>query len=149
MMELTQKQREFAEANYGVLEDFLKMRGLPQDEFYDVVVFRFLRAVQQYDECEELRQQGFQSLAGNQMQSALSQYFSHQARRRRQYRMLSLDYPLAEDPNMTFGDTIADTSVDVCMEVCEKLSRMPKRLRLSHTSSLLRPSVQMVLKEVL
>ena len=87
MMELTQKQREFAEANYGVLEDFLKMRGLPQDEFYDVVVFRFLRAVQQYDECEELRQQGFQSLAGNQMQSALSQYFSHQARQRRQYRM--------------------------------------------------------------
>lgn len=57
-MKLTERQKRFAEENHKVLEDFLRYRGLPQEEFYDVVVFRFLRAVKQYDErvnvCEEV-----------------------------------------------------------------------------------------------
>lgn len=47
---LTEKQRQFAADNHYVLENFLRYRGMPMDEFYDVVIFRFLKAVQQYDE---------------------------------------------------------------------------------------------------
>lgn len=43
---LTEKQRQFAADNHYVLENFLRYRGLPMDEFYDVVIFRFLKAVQ-------------------------------------------------------------------------------------------------------
>ena len=146
-LRLTQKQQEFAAEHHKALEDFLKFRGLPMDEFYDVVVFSFLRAVQQYDECEELRQQNFNTVAKDHMRSALERYFRSQ-RRQRNYQMLSLDHPLAGHPNITLGDTIADTSVDICEEVCEKLSRTPKRFRLSHTSSFLRPLYHAALKEV-
>lgn len=56
---LTEKQRQFAADNHYVLENFLRYRGLPMDEFYDVVIFRFLKAVQQYDEREICRSINF------------------------------------------------------------------------------------------
>lgn len=56
---LTEKQRQFAADNHYVLENFLRYRGLPMDEFYDVVIFRFLKAVQQYDEREDLQKYKF------------------------------------------------------------------------------------------
>lgn len=75
---LTEKQRKFAAEHHYVLEDFLRYRGLPMDKFYDVVVFRFLRAVQQYDECEDLQQYKFSTIANNAMRSALGNHFKQQ-----------------------------------------------------------------------
>ncbi len=41
---LTGAQKEFAAENHGLVFDFLKSKGL-DDDFYDVVIFRFLRAL--------------------------------------------------------------------------------------------------------
>ena len=133
---LTERQREFAEANYKVLEDFLKYRNLPMDEFYDVVVFRFLWAVKQYDEREDLKQYSFKTIAKHHMRSALENYFEQKQRKNKNYRVLSLDYPLASNPTLTLGDSIADERVDVCEEVCEKLSFGQEWPELSHTYSI-------------
>ena len=57
---LTEGQKRFAEEHHEVLESFLKYRSLPFDEYYDIVVFRFLRAVQQYDEREDLKKYSFE-----------------------------------------------------------------------------------------
>ncbi len=131
---LTEKQRQFAEDNHKVLEDFLQYRKLPMEEFYDVIVFWFLRAVQQYDEREDLRQYSFKTIAVNHMRSALGHYFENQKRQRENGVVLSLDYPLAQNSNMMFGDIIADERVNVCEEVCEKLSRTPMKYELLHIS---------------
>ncbi len=144
---LTDRQREFASANYKVMEDFLKYRGLPMDEFYDVVVFRVLRAVKQYDEREDPKRNSFSEIANNQMRAALSDYFARKERER-QFRILSLDYPLATDHNLTLGDTIADESVDVCEEVCEKLSFGQEWPGLLHTYSEVCPTGQTVYEGV-
>lgn len=133
-MKLTERQKQFAEENHRVLEDFLRYRGLPQEEFYDVVVFRFLRAVQQYDEREDLQRYSFQTIARNHMRSALSNYFRSQKHQKENMRLISLDYPMAGNPNLTLGDCIADERVNVCEEVCEKLSRELKRRRIYHIS---------------
>ena len=45
---MTQEEREFAEQNHDLVIDFLRFKRLPMEDFYDVVVFGYLSAVQQY-----------------------------------------------------------------------------------------------------
>ncbi len=69
---LTEKQEQFLAEHHYLVEDFLKYRGLPMDEFYDVVIFRFMRAVKQYDERDDLKQYKFSTIANNAMRWALA-----------------------------------------------------------------------------
>lgn len=45
---MTQRGRDFAEQHHDLVIDFLRCRHLSMDDFYDVVVFGYLSAVQQY-----------------------------------------------------------------------------------------------------
>ena len=45
---LTEEQSAFAEKHHHVVMDFLRRKRLPESEFYDVVIFRYLRAVHLY-----------------------------------------------------------------------------------------------------
>lgn len=45
---MTQEEREFAEQHHNLVIDFLRYRRLPTDDFYDIVIFGYLSAVQQY-----------------------------------------------------------------------------------------------------
>lgn len=132
---LTERQRRFAEEHHKVLEDFLRYRRLPRDEFYDVVVFRFLSAVKQYDEREELRRYSFKTIAKHHMRSALSNYFRSLKRQNKNLQFLSLDCPMQNQKGLFLGDCIADEKVNVCEQVCEKLSPEPKQYRLLHISN--------------
>lgn len=145
---LNERQRKFAEEHHSVIEEFLNARKLPMDEFYDVVVFRFLNAVKQYDEREDLKQYAFATIANNHMRSALGNHFKKERQRMNGYRVLSLDYSFPNS-TLTLADILADESVDVCEEVCEKLSRTPSGYELSHTYSISPALSQVALKEVL
>ena len=45
---MTQEEREFAEQNHDLVIDYLRRKRLPMDDYYDVVIFGYLSAVQQY-----------------------------------------------------------------------------------------------------
>ena len=45
---MTQEEREFAEQHHDMVIDYLRCKRLPMDDFYDVVIFGYLSAVQQY-----------------------------------------------------------------------------------------------------
>lgn len=45
---MTQEERDFAEQHHDLVVDFLRCKRLPMDEYYDVVIFGYLSAVQQY-----------------------------------------------------------------------------------------------------
>ena len=45
---MTNEEREFAEQEHQIVTDFLRCKRLPMDDFYDVVIFGYLSAVQQY-----------------------------------------------------------------------------------------------------
>lgn len=45
---MTQEERDFAGQRHDLVIDFLRYRCLPIDDFYDVVIFGYLSAVQQY-----------------------------------------------------------------------------------------------------
>lgn len=131
---LTERQEQFLAKNHYLVEDFLKYRGLPMVDFYDVVIFRFMRAVKQYDERDDLKQYKFSTIANNAMRWALASYFGKEKAEKADVQILSLDYQF-EDSSLTLGDIIADDRADVCETVCKKLSRpVVKRRRLLHTT---------------
>lgn len=45
---MTQEEREFAEQNHDLVIDYLHRKRLPMDDYYDIVIFGYLSAVQQY-----------------------------------------------------------------------------------------------------
>ena len=45
---MTPEEREFAEQYHDLVIDFLRYKCLPMDDFYDIVIFGYLSAVQQY-----------------------------------------------------------------------------------------------------
>ena len=45
---MTQEEREFAEQKHDLVIDFLRYRHLLMDNYYDIVIFGYLSAVQQY-----------------------------------------------------------------------------------------------------
>lgn len=60
---LTEEQSAFAEKHHHVVMNFLRRRRLPESEFYDVVIFRYLRAVQLYCTNPKLRKYKFEVIA--------------------------------------------------------------------------------------
>lgn len=131
---LNERQKRFAEENHKVLTDFLKYRNLPMEEFYDIVVFGFLNAVRIYDERKDLKQFKFKTIANRQMYWRLCDYYKEQRKREDVSQTLSLDYPMAGNPNLTLGDCIADERVNICEDTCEKLCRTSERHRIYHIS---------------
>ena len=45
---ITQVEREFAEQHHDLVVEFLHRKHLPMDDFYDIVIFGYLSAVQQF-----------------------------------------------------------------------------------------------------
>jgi len=45
---MTEEEREFAEREHPLVIEFLRRKHLPMDDFYDIVIFGYLSAVQQY-----------------------------------------------------------------------------------------------------
>lgn len=102
---LTPEQREFAEQNHGLLYSFLNKKHLSQDEYYDIVVFGYLRAVKEYLEKPNLNKYTFAIVAWVKMQSALSDFYKSQSRGMRQGHVISMD--AVGDKNLTLSDVLA------------------------------------------
>lgn len=61
--ELTALQQQFSEEHIGIVYKYLHTKHLPIDEFYDIVIFGYLSAVQEYDERPELNCFRFTTIA--------------------------------------------------------------------------------------
>lgn len=60
MKALTDEQRKFAEENHDLMYAFLKENGLESSQYYDIVVFGYLCAVQEYCEKPKLQKYKFE-----------------------------------------------------------------------------------------
>ena len=60
---LTKEQHRFAEENHDLVYSFLNAKNLPESSFYDVVIFGYLRAAQEYCEVPSLHRYKFSTLA--------------------------------------------------------------------------------------
>ena len=71
---------------------FLNANRLPEDDFYDVVVFGFLQAVKNYSDKPELAlKYAFSTIAWNSMKTSLSDYYQKQSRLKRKAAVIDFE----------------------------------------------------------
>lgn len=75
---LTAEQRKFAERNHGLIFAFLNENRLPEEDYYDVVVFGYLDAVYDYHTDPELLKYEFSTICWQKMRGALSNHYKAQ-----------------------------------------------------------------------
>ena len=99
---MTNEEREFAEQRHGLVIDFLRCKRLPMDEFYDVVIFGYLSAVQQYFRNPPAGVE-FKAMAFRAMKDAVLRDGEYHARAKRCGYTVSLDtegrHSTIPDPN--------------------------------------------------
>ncbi len=75
---LTEEQKIFAEQHHVLVERFLWKNHLERAEFYDVVIFGYLEAVQEYLEKPELSKYPFSSIAWRKMRFCMINEYIYQ-----------------------------------------------------------------------
>ena len=88
---LSSAQREFATLHHGLIYKLLNTKGLPVDDYYDVVVFGYLRAVKKYTEQSELQRFSFSTIAYRDMKQELYNHYRSLNRFKRKAVVYSLE----------------------------------------------------------
>ena len=99
---LTKEQQAFATNHHGLVYKFLNENHLPEDEFYDVVVFAYLKAVKDYFNSPSAQKFSFSTIATRQMKFRLYDYFRTQERRKRNMEVLSIRHLPVSSPDGFF-----------------------------------------------
>ena len=94
---LTHEQRVFAAENHGLVHKFLRENRLPVDDFYDVVIFGYLRAVHRFFVEPELKKYSFATIAWNCMRVDLINFNKACNRQKRTAETVSIHVGLCED----------------------------------------------------
>jgi len=130
---LTVEQQKFAADNHGLVYSFLNSRQLNEDEFYDIVVFGYLRAVRNFFAIPRLHNYKFSTIAYNAMNSDLYSYYEKQSCQKRKAYTISLEAVVYGDGEalslqevLPAPDSLmADLETDLLM--LELASRVSKR----------------------
>lgn len=76
MQPLTEQEKQFAEKNHGLVYSFLHRYKYSIDDFYDIIIFGFLKAVQVYHRKENVKwKYDFAFIAWQYMRSEVGNYF--------------------------------------------------------------------------
>ncbi len=97
MTPLTKLEQMFAEENLRLVFKFMSQNHLPGDEWFDVVVFGYLKAIRAFHAVKKLQQFSFSTVAFQEMRSAVAHEKSYWRAKRRPDNIQSLDATLTED----------------------------------------------------
>ena len=99
---LTLEEQLFAAQNHNLVYAFLQEKNLPEDVFYDVVIFGFMRAVQEYVSGKRFRVYSFSTIAWKRMENSVSNYCRYLASPIRSATIVSLYSPIGADAELTW-----------------------------------------------
>lgn len=100
---LTDAERLFATQYHHLIYEYLNIRKLSVDEYYDVVVFRYLRSVHRYFNEESLQDYNFRTIAFSAMRSAIG---GEMKKAERRIQTISLDEEIPGTDGMTLLETV-------------------------------------------
>ena len=103
---LTKKQRQFAEQHHDLIYAFLKDKDLDVEEFYDIAVFGYLRAVRRYLSEKILQKYSFATIAWRAMNADLITHFRYSNRPSRNAPVVSLNDLIYGDRGYTLEDIL-------------------------------------------
>lgn len=133
---LTEKEQRFAEENHNLIYKYLHDHGYSIEEYYNIAVFGFLKAVQVYHRKEKLkRNYNFSYIASQYMRAELSSHFKMlNAKKRKPMEIiisLDADYAGAENLyNCTGGKSAEDEvmEVETIAEILKTLSEIQRKI---------------------
>lgn len=106
---LTAEEYEFAARYHESIEKFLKYRRLNPDDWYDIAVFGYLKAVKLWFNRAELHIYDFEAIAYNSMRSIVGNEYRKQSTARKYETFFGLNDAIGDtDGNLTYLDMIAD-----------------------------------------
>lgn len=103
---LNPEQRLFAAEHHDLVYKFLRKKRLPIDEFYDVVIFAYLRSVRRFLTEPKLKQYSFGTIAWSSMNRATYNYYRSQKALKHNADVISL-YIKADEDKLSLEETIA------------------------------------------
>lgn len=110
--EMTPLQRQFADEHQDTVFRFLSHKNLSVEDYYDIVIFGYLQAVQEYDENPALARFQFNTIAWTKMSDCLGKHFSYENKPKRKAPMVSIHTytrdGLTLDEILPDGDGTAD-----------------------------------------
>lgn len=116
---LTPEQSSFAAENHSLIYKFLREKHLPADDFYDVIVFGYLRSVQRYFTQPELMQYSFGTIAWKGMEGELLNHNRIQRSKKHSATIISLhSNPY---PNTLYAQDILMSSDELMLELETRL----------------------------
>ena len=124
----TKEEQQFAEENHDLVYAFLNEKKLSEDEYDDVIVFGYLRAVQEYCKNPAKYRNVFSTFAWKCMQNTLADHYKYLSSPKRCATVISLDEPLDGEEGLCIADTISYD--DIMSELREDLlmHELAKRL---------------------
>lgn len=111
---LTAEERRFAEENHHIVDEFLRGRRLPKNEWYDVVIFRYLLSVKKWFQRPELHQWKFKAIAYRDMRSAVG---NERKKRNNQIQTVSLDSIVPGTEDLRLIDVITENNLKFVLYV--------------------------------
>lgn len=108
MKTMTDEQRKLAEENHDLVYEFLKANQLSINQYYDIVIFGYLCAVQDYCENLSLQKYKFTTIAWKKMQRELSSYHSYIGSQKRSYITVSFQDRISDDSSLCWEDILYD-----------------------------------------
>ena len=119
---LTPEEQEFAAIRIDLVDTFLRRERLDPNEYYDIVIFGYLEAVQkQHREPIEEERQNFNALAKICMRHAVGEDWKYRLKEKRKGDLLSLSLEhlatSTDNEDFSFYDIIPDSKTDIEMQV--------------------------------
>lgn len=106
---LTPAERKLAERHVGMIDRFLSKNRLAADDWYDVVVFSYLRAVERWFREPKLYVYAFSTIAWQAMRCAVG---NERRKQERRIKTVSLDDLIPGSETLTYGDIITEENLD-------------------------------------
>jgi hypothetical protein len=102
---LSPAEQTLAEQNFYMVNRFLSAQRLSSDEWFDVVIFRYLLTVKNWFRRPELYKYEFSTIVWKAMSSAVHNERQKQDRR---IKTISLDAPIPGTDGLTWGDIVTE-----------------------------------------
>ena len=133
---LTKEEKIFAEKNHNLIYGFLHKRGYSIEEYYQIAVFGFLKAVEIYHRKPDIAEKyDFPYVAWQYMRAEINDHVKKEKANKRKSteNIISLDAESDDLENLynTIGGKLAETSLmeNVAIyEVMEKLSEIQQKI---------------------
>ncbi len=128
---MTQEESHFATVNHPLVYAFLREKDLPEDVFYDIVIFGYIRAVQDYLSKPRFLVYAFSTVAWKQMQNSLTGYSRYRNTSGRFGETVGLTDPIRSTSELRWEDVLTERNSGLLdFETRELLREMDEKLPL-------------------